>query len=127
MIQAGAGLITPTTMFMAWQESGTAERSSLSAFLPYCSVLPALLLFPTFLPALPPTFLSFCLSFLPFCHPAILPDICPRPASGFEHQTDVADDHRLVDGLDHVVDGQRRHGDGRERFHLDAGLRRRAH
>ena len=39
-------------------------------------------------------------------------------------EPDVADDHRLVDRLDHVVDRQRRDGDGGERFHLDAGLRR---
>ena len=34
--------------------------------------------------------------------------------------------HRLVDRLDHVVEGQRGDGDGGERFHLDAGLRARA-
>ena len=33
-------------------------------------------------------------------------------------------DHLLVDRLDHVVDRQRRDGDGVQRFHLDAGLRR---
>ena len=33
----------------------------------------------------------------------------------------------LVDGLDHVVDRQRRHRHGGQRFHLDAGLRVGAH
>ena len=39
---------------------------------------------------------------------------------------DVADHHRLVDRLDHVVDRERGDGDGRQRFHLDAGLPGRA-
>src|SRR5437868_5965747 len=51
----------------------------------------------------------------------------PRPAAALEHQPDLADHHRLVDRLDHVVDRQARDGNGGERFHLDAGLRRSAH
>ena len=59
---------------------------------------------------------------------AILPSCRHRriraaASAALEHQLDVADHHRLVDRLDHVVDRQRGDGDGGERFHLDAGLR----
>ena len=37
-----------------------------------------------------------------------------------------ADDHRPIDGLQHVVERQRGGGDGDERFHLDAGAADRA-
>ena len=53
-------------------------------------------------------------------HARYSPLLPPR----FFDQPDFADDHRLVDGLDHVVDRQRGHADGGERLHLDAGLRR---
>ena len=41
--------------------------------------------------------------------------------------SDLADHHRLVHGLDHVVDRQRRDRDRRQRLHLDAGPFGRAH
>ena len=48
-------------------------------------------------------------------------------AAGLRDEPDLADHHRLVDGLEHVVEGQRGGGDGGERLHLDAGLRARPH
>ena len=54
------------------------------------------------------------------------PEVAAAAAALF-HEADLADDHRLVDRLDHVVDGQRGDRHGVERFHLDAGLRRRPH
>src|SRR5262249_5892806 len=50
-----------------------------------------------------------------------------RPPTAFEHELDVADRHRLVDGFDHVINRERRYGNGRERFHFHAGLRGRPH
>ena len=50
-------------------------------------------------------------------HAAVL----AAPAAALLDQPDVADHHRLVDRLDHVVDRQRRDGDRRQRLHLDAG------
>ena len=40
----------------------------------------------------------------------------------FFHEADLANHHRLVDRLHHVVDGQRGDRDGGEGFHFDAGL-----
>src|SRR6266404_1025007 len=45
-----------------------------------------------------------------------------RLSSALLDQTDITDDHRLVHRLDHVVDGQGRHGNGGERLHLNARL-----
>ena len=42
-------------------------------------------------------------------------------AAGLLEQHDLADLGAALDRLDHVVDGQRRHRDGGERLHLDAG------
>ena len=50
--------------------------------------------------------------------------VVARPSTFLLHQLDVADHHRLVDGLHHVVQRQRRHRDGGQRFHFDAGLAR---
>src|SRR6188472_2095391 len=46
---------------------------------------------------------------------------CSTPASTFPHQADGLDAHRAVDGLAHVVDGQRGDGHGRQRLHLHPG------
>src|SRR5439155_1203035 len=46
----------------------------------------------------------------------------PGLAAGFLEQLDLGDRHAALDGLHHVVDGQRRDGGGGERLHLDAGL-----
>ena len=48
----------------------------------------------------------------------------PRSSAALFHHADLADHHRLVERLQHVVDRERRDGDGGERFHLDAGARR---
>src|SRR5207245_1153624 len=52
-------------------------------------------------------------------------NIFATASSALLHQPDVGDRHRLVRGLDHVVDGQPGHGDGVQRLHLcpRAGLR----
>src|SRR6058998_1472329 len=42
-------------------------------------------------------------------------------------ELDLRDGHTALDRLHHVVDGERRHRGGRERFHLDAGLVHGAH
>src|SRR4029077_11978965 len=55
-----------------------------------------------FLPCLPPA----CRPAFPFCRPARLPCICSRSPTALVLQANVADHHRLVDGLDHVVDRQ---------------------
>ena len=55
------------------------------------------------------------------------PPVFARPPAALLDEPDVADDHRLVHRLHHVVDRQRRHRHGGERLHLDAGLRARAH
>ena len=44
-----------------------------------------------------------------------------RPPSS--SRAEVLDDHLRVERLDHVVDGQRGHRDGRQRLHLDSRLR----
>src|SRR5579862_2885970 len=45
-------------------------------------------------------------------------------APGLFHQVDIHDLDRLIEGLAHVVDGERCGGNGNKRFHLHAGLRR---
>ena len=52
--------------------------------------------------------------------------VVAAPATTLLDQPDLADDHRLVHRLDHVVDGQRGDGDRRQRLHLDARASRRA-
>src|SRR5207245_8081595 len=46
------------------------------------------------------------------------PDVIPTPASGLFHDPDVGDRHRLVRGLDHVVDGEGSHRHRVQRLHL---------
>src|SRR5437879_1056230 len=41
-------------------------------------------------------------------------------STALEHEPDVADDHRAIHRFYHVVNRQRRHGHGGQRFHLDA-------
>ena len=55
------------------------------------------------------------------------PIVAPRATALLLHHADIADCHGLVNRLHHVIDGERRHGDRRERFHLDARLRGCAH
>ena len=52
--------------------------------------------------------------------------VLAAPAAALLDQPDVADDHGLVDRLDHVVDREGGDGDRRERLHLDARAARRA-
>ena len=44
-----------------------------------------------------------------------------RLAARFAQQAQIGDDHSAVDGLAHVVDGQRGDAGGGQRLHLDAG------
>ena len=46
----------------------------------------------------------------------------PRLPTVLLQHPHVRDHHAAVDGLDHVVDGQQPHLDGREGLHLDAGV-----
>src|SRR5919204_3664419 len=54
--------------------------------------------------------------------PALVGFERPTPASALADQPDRLDAHAAIDGLAHVIDGERRDGDGGERLHLDAGL-----
>src|SRR5882672_6536376 len=53
--------------------------------------------------------------------------VVSRLAALLLDETDIADHHLLVDGLDHVVDGERGDRDRRQCLHFDACLRRRPH
>src|SRR5262245_15324754 len=46
-----------------------------------------------------------------------------RFAAAFPFKPDLADDHAAINGLEHIIKGQGRHGHGGHGFHLDAGLR----
>ena len=45
----------------------------------------------------------------------------PAPPAGFLHQMQLRDLHAALECFAHVVDRQRRHRRGNQRFHLDAG------
>ena len=51
---------------------------------------------------------------------SLLDLVVPALAAGFLQQADVFDAHVLLDGLAHVVDGQGRHGHGRQGLHFHA-------
>ena len=48
----------------------------------------------------------------------------PGAAARLLEQRDLADDGGAIEGLDHVVEGEARGGDRRQRLHLDPGLAR---
>jgi len=62
-----------------------------------------------------------------FYYLPLLPPVFPRLAAGLRFESHVGDGHRLIERFAHVIDGERGDRDGRERLHLDAGLRARGH
>src|SRR5258708_597778 len=52
-----------------------------------------------------------------------LPKVGSALAAAFLQQANIRNCHRLVNRFAHVIDRQRSHADGRQRFHLHSGNR----